>query len=107
MDNVRGRKVNGGSFPAVLFRRFMSEATKGVDAGPFANANTSRGKLLTPPKGVILPTTTTSSTVAPETPSTTAAGPTTTPPTSAVAAPPTTATPAAPPTTGLLGLGSG
>ena len=112
MDNVRGREVNGGSFPAVLFRRFMSAATKGVDTGSFATANTGRGKLLKPPSGVILPATTTSSTTpAADATTTTAPGtkppsteaPTTAPPTSA---PPTTVPPTSS-TTSLLGLGSG
>ena len=107
MDNVRGRKVNGGSFPAVLFRRFMQAATKGVDTGVFAAANPGRGRVLKPPSGVLLPSSTTSST-----------GPTTTrpmatsppssdaPPTTAAGAPPptATATPPTPPRTGLLGL---
>ncbi|MGI8685032.1 MAG: transglycosylase domain-containing protein [Acidimicrobiales bacterium] len=110
MDDVRGRKVNGGSFPAMLFRRFMQAATKGVDAGSFATANTGRGKILTPPRGVVLPTTTSSSTV-PKTPATTAgtAPPGTAPPGTAPAttAPPTTAPPTTPPSTGLLGIGSG
>ncbi len=107
MDNVRGRKVNGGSFPAQLFRRFMQEATKGVDAGSFVTANTGRGKILTPPKGVMLPTTTTSSTLVPDPPSTTpGTAPSTVP---ATTAPPTTTTtpPTTPPPTGLLGIGSG
>ncbi|HVM03593.1 MAG TPA: transglycosylase domain-containing protein [Acidimicrobiales bacterium] len=109
MDNVRGRKVNGGSFPAVLFRRFMSEATKGVDAGGFPAAELGRGRPVKPPSGVLLPTTTTSSTTTPPTSAVQAAPPTTdveaSPPTTAVAAarvPDTTST-----TAGLLGLGSG
>ena len=108
MDDVRGRKVTGGSFPATLFKRFMQAATKGVDTGSFATADTGRGKLLTPPKGVILPTTTTSSTPVAATPTTTAR---TAPPSSAQAttAPPVTTTvpPTTPPSTGLLGIGSG
>src|SRR5439155_24383229 len=35
MVNVHGRKVNGGSFPATIFSRFMTAATKGVDTGDF------------------------------------------------------------------------
>lgn len=111
MDNVRGRKVNGGSFPAMLFRRFMQAATKGVDTGSFAPADTAKGKTLKPPSGVVLATTTSSTTPATTT-TTSAAGdrppPTTArPPTApATAPPPTTAAPTtAPP--GLLGIGSG
>ena len=103
MDNVRGRKVNGGSFPAVLFRRFMQGATKSVDAGSFAPANPGRGKLLKPPSGVILPTTTTSSTTPPERPTTQPEAPATTAP--PATAPPTTA-PSAPPTTAASLLGN-
>ncbi|HEX9968874.1 MAG TPA: transglycosylase domain-containing protein, partial [Acidimicrobiales bacterium] len=35
MLNVRGRKVNGGSFPATVFKRFMEAATAGMDTGTF------------------------------------------------------------------------
>ena len=88
MDNVRGRKVNGGSFPAVLFRRFMQEATKGVDTGTFPPANLARGKAVKRPSGVVLPTTTTS------TPPTTAPAPA--PPASSPPSTPTTTSPAPP-----------
>jgi len=112
MDDVRGRKVNGGSFPAVVFRRFMQAATKGVDTGSFPGADTGRGKILTPPPGVVLPSTTTSSTApAVALPTTTpGAKPPTAGPPSTTAPPPAAAPTTAlstPPTTGLLGLGSG
>ena len=96
MDNVRGRKVNGGSFPAVLFRRFMQAATKGVDTGSFATADTSRGRTLKPPSGVVLPSTTTTSTTAPaaDAPATTpGTKPPATSPSPPNAAPPSTAPP--------------
>ena len=108
MDNVRGRRVNGGSFPAVLFRRFMQEATKGVDTGTFPPVNLTRGRALKPPSGVVVPTTTTSTTrpaTATSTPATTAS------PASAEPAATTTSAPARPPDTttpttaaGLLSL---
>jgi penicillin-binding protein 1A len=87
MTNVRGRKVNGGSFPATIFRRFMAKAT--ADAryrGEFPAVTRFRGKPLAPPspKKVVLGTTTTTST------STPAASPTSTPTPTTTAAPTTT-----------------
>ncbi|MDP9386390.1 MAG: penicillin-binding protein, partial [Actinomycetota bacterium] len=76
MTRVRGRQVNGGSFPAVLFRRFMQAATKGKDTGDFPAPPVLRGKALSPPAGVIAPTTT--STTTSTTASTTATPSTTT-----------------------------
>ena len=62
MTNVRGRDVNGGSFPATIFKRFMAEAVKlGEYGGTFNTANLG-GKPIPPVKGAVLPTTTTSST---------------------------------------------
>jgi penicillin-binding protein 1A len=50
MDNVRGIHVNGGSFPATIFKRFMSAASKGVDTGSFPSVSGGfPGKIL---KGV-------------------------------------------------------
>jgi penicillin-binding protein 1A len=86
MSNVRGRKVNGGSFPASIFKRFMTAAVNDGDyAAPFLPASLG-GKPLPPVTGVVLPTTTTttSSTVPP----------TTVPPASSTTTPPTTAPPA-------------
>ena len=116
MENVRGRQVNGGSFPAVMFRRFMQAATKDVDSGAFAPAPPFRGKELKAPSGVVLPSTTTTTAVpaapaAPPAPATGAPTPSSVPP---QGAPPTTgaaAQAARPPETGnttttaLLGLG--
>jgi penicillin-binding protein 1A len=62
MLNVRGRKVNGGSFPAAVFKRFMQAAVKGLDTGAFPAAPNLGGKPLKPSPKVVLPTTTTSST---------------------------------------------
>ena len=44
MVNVRGRKVNGGSFPASIFKRFMEAATKKMDTGTFPPAPSFSGK---------------------------------------------------------------
>ena len=46
MVNVHGRRVNGGSFPAAIFKRFMTAATKGTDTGDFPTPSSLR---LVPP----------------------------------------------------------
>ena len=46
MTNVRGRRVNGGSYPAQIFRKFMTQATRGVDAGAFPTVTSFPGKAL-------------------------------------------------------------
>ena len=61
MTNVRGRKVNGGSFPATVFKRFMSAATKGVDAGTFPAVTSFPGKVLKGSSRVVFSTTTSTS----------------------------------------------
>ena len=48
MDNVRGRKVTGGSFPATIWRRFMAAWTEGVDIGNFIAPNRFPGEILNP-----------------------------------------------------------
>jgi len=35
MDNVHGRQVTGGSFPAQIWQRYMKAATQGMDTGEF------------------------------------------------------------------------
>ncbi|MBW3614275.1 MAG: transglycosylase domain-containing protein, partial [Actinobacteria bacterium] len=87
MTNVRGVKVNGGSFPARIFRRYMGEATKNPQyQGDFPAVTKYPGRRLPPPKKVVIPTTTTvpppttSSTTAPSTSSTTAPSPSSVPP---------------------------
>src|SRR3546814_12464007 len=35
MGSVHGREVTGGSFPAEIWRKFMKEATEGMDTGTF------------------------------------------------------------------------
>lgn len=35
MTNVRGKRVTGGSFPATIWRQFMTQALKGLESGPF------------------------------------------------------------------------
>ena len=46
MLNVHGKKVNGGSFPATIFKRFMTAATKDVDTGDFPAVTKFPGKVL-------------------------------------------------------------
>ncbi|MDQ3680705.1 MAG: transglycosylase domain-containing protein [Actinomycetota bacterium] len=46
MLNVRGRKVNGGSFPATIFKRFMEAATKRVNTGSFPAVTSFPGKVV-------------------------------------------------------------
>jgi penicillin-binding protein 1A len=111
MTKVRGVRVNGGSFPARIFRRYMTEVAKDPQwIGDFPVVRSFPGKTLAPPKkGVLLPTTTTSSTssttsTSSPTPTSAPAGATTTAPpatTTTSSPPPTTAPPAttAPPTT--------
>jgi penicillin-binding protein 1A len=61
MLNVRGRRVNGGSFPTAIFKRFMAEATKGLDTGSFPAVTSFPGKTLKPSSRAVVETTTTSS----------------------------------------------
>jgi membrane peptidoglycan carboxypeptidase len=59
MDDVRGIKVTGGSFPATMFKRFMSQATRNLDLGSFPDVSSFPGDVL---KGVRVPFETTTST---------------------------------------------
>jgi penicillin-binding protein 1A len=60
MTKVRGIEVNGGSFPARIFRRYLTEVVKDPQyVGDFPTVSTFPGKTLKPPKNVVLPTTTT------------------------------------------------
>ena len=104
MLDVRGRKVSGGSFPAILFNRFMQEATKDPKfQAQFPKVSRFKGKALAPPTKVILATTTTTSTTTttapPETTTTvepsatTTAAPSPAPTTTAAPPPSTTAPP--------------
>jgi penicillin-binding protein 1A len=90
MDDVHGRAVTGGSFPAEIWAKFMREATAGIDTGRFTEPPPFTGRVLHPELEI---TTTTSSTV-PESTSTTVAETTTSSPapTSSTTAPTTTST---------------
>jgi len=47
MTNVHGRKVNGGSFPAAIWKKFMAEATKGLKATDFVQPQIT-GEVISP-----------------------------------------------------------
>ena len=75
--NVHGRPggVEGGSFPATIFRRFMQAVEEGRDDGDFSAVTAFPGRALRPSGRSELPSTsTTSSTVAPGSTSTTQPG---------------------------------
>jgi penicillin-binding protein 1A len=113
MVDVHGRKVNGGSFPAEIFRRFMKVATAGLDIGSFPALSSFPGRAVKSQRIKFASTTTTKpsetkpsettttgppTTAGPATTTTpTTAGPGTTAPPPATTAPPTTR--AAPSTT--------
>jgi penicillin-binding protein 1A len=46
MLDVHGRKVNGGSFPATIFNRFMTKATRNMDAADFTAPASFGGRIL-------------------------------------------------------------
>ena len=48
MLNVHGRKVTGGSFPATIWKKFMSEALKGMKHSDFPTPKLG-GEILNPP----------------------------------------------------------
>ncbi|WP_421121623.1 transglycosylase domain-containing protein [Aquihabitans daechungensis] len=106
MDDVRGRSVTGGSFPAEIWKRFMEAALAGVPEKDFPDVPPA---LLRPPTGRPLPAPagTRSATTAPREGSTTstpvttteAGTPTTAPPPTTTPVPTTAAPPPPPPTT--------
>jgi len=98
MDDVHGRAVTGGSFPAEIWAKFMRVATKGMDAEGFKEPTTFPGRELNPE--LVVPTSSTSSTsssTVPESTSSTEATTTTSPAPSTTVAPTTTTTAAGPP----------
>jgi len=48
MDDVHGREVTGGSFPAEIWAKFMRAATKGKDMGSFKVPTKFPGRVLHP-----------------------------------------------------------
>jgi penicillin-binding protein 1A len=59
MDNVHGREVTGGSFPAEIWAKFMREATAELEAGGFRTPESFPGRELN--AELELPTSSTSS----------------------------------------------
>jgi len=60
MSNVRGGPVTGGSLPATIFERFMSQALAGTSSGTFPALYDFPGRLITGVSAYYSPTTTTS-----------------------------------------------
>ena len=80
MLNVRGGPVAGGTLPATIFDRFMSQALAGSDSGSFATLSSFPGRYITGSAAYYNPTTTTvargpSPAATPSTTSTTRGGP--------------------------------
>ncbi len=73
MNDVHGREVTGGSFPAEIWRAFMADWLDGAEVGSFPNPGSFPGEVL---NAGLANTTTTTSTVPPST-TTTVAGPVT------------------------------
>ena len=102
MDDVHGREVTGGSFPAEIWAKFMRAATKGKDMGSFKVPTTFPGRELHPELQETGSSTTgsSSSTSSTESTSTTGGPSSTSSPTTATTVPPTTSPPTtSPPTT--------
>jgi penicillin-binding protein 1A len=81
MNDVHGKHVTGGAFPATMWRKFMQAALSGVDVGTFATPSNFGGQILNPDLSATTSTASTSTT-APTTSSTEAATETTGEPTS-------------------------
>lgn len=108
MDNVHGVEVTGGTFPAQIWRKFMVEATNGLDDCDFrlptddgdedtTTSSSSPLTVLPEPTTSILPAPTTTPPPPPPPPTTLAPQPPTTPPPTPTTPPPTPPPP--PPTT--------
>jgi membrane peptidoglycan carboxypeptidase len=96
MEDVHGREVTGGSFPAEIWAKFMRQATKGMETGSFKVPTQFPGRELN--ASLQLPTSSTT----PPSSSSTASTDTTAPPATAPSstAPPETTTPTSgPPST--------
>jgi len=103
MVAVHGRKVNGGSFPAAIFKRFMAAATKGMDNSDFPSPPNLKGRLVSGDRIRFTEETTSPSTTGPAATSpvttTTAPKPGPAPTPSTTSPPPTTTAPPPPVTT--------
>jgi len=99
MDNVHGRVVFGGTFPATMWHGYMQAITDGMDVGSFVDPKSFPGKVLgstttttTAPKRAP-PRSTTPRSTASTAPSSTAPASTAPPTSTASTVPPTTAPP--------------
>ncbi|MEY2565527.1 MAG: penicillin-binding protein [Actinomycetota bacterium] len=105
MDDFRGKPVTGGSYPATIFKRFMTAATSGVKSDVFPTPSSFPGRILNARVPYVTPTTLPSSSTtahpgAVSSSTTVRSSPATTAPSGAVPpAPTTTAPPAATTTT--------
>jgi penicillin-binding protein 1A len=92
MDSFRGKPVTGGSYPAAIFKRFMTAATSGVKSDPFPTPTTFPGRILNTRVPYVTATTVrSSSTVRPSVSTTFRSAPVTTAPAAPPPAPTTTA----------------
>jgi penicillin-binding protein 1A len=98
MDDVRGQEVTGGSFPALIFKRFMTAAAG--KAEPFPTPESFGGRVLNSRVPYVTPPSPSTSSVIKAGPTTTGvkSSPASTAPAATVPAPTTTAAPP-PPTT--------
>jgi penicillin-binding protein 1A len=95
MTDVRGRRINGGSLPATIFKRFMTPASRGATLEPFATPSSFPGRILnTRVPFVTTPPPASSTSRVPGASSTTRPSPTSTAPAGTVPAPTSTAPPA-------------
>ena len=101
MTDVHGGRVTGGGLPAQIFRKFMTEATKGDDATRFPRPSRFPGRVLKGNRVEFSETTTTSSSSTSSTSSTTApkASTTTQPPSTSTSSPGRSTTTTRPPRT--------
>jgi membrane peptidoglycan carboxypeptidase len=90
MDDVHGRAVTGGSFPATIWKKFMQVATDGVDVGTFSSPGSFPGEVLNPELDTTTTTVETTTTTTVETTTTTEPTTTTTQPTTTTTLPTTT-----------------
>jgi penicillin-binding protein 1A len=95
MDNVHGKPVTGGSFPATMWRKFMQHWTDGMDVGSFHTPKSFPGVVL---NGELTTSTSSDTSSSTEPPSSTAP-PTTAPTTAPSSTEPTTEPTTEPPTT--------
>jgi len=75
MDDVHGREVTGGSFPAEIWKKFMRNATDGMETGSFTAPKSFPGEVLNAQLQESTTTSSTSSTIPDPNASTSSTGP--------------------------------